>query len=120
MPDPVVQVMLCVNDERGHPTGRVSGIDVRDDDGHELELAGDWLDDDANPTCDIDPAARRVRVGRRRFTILGHREHVGNWSWDCVTMARGDARALIAHAVARGFVVEMATLDNDLLPPAVR
>lgn len=118
-----VAVMLAVNDpDNGMPSGRVCGVEVMSDDGvmPELELeTGFWYERD-NPTCDIDPAKRRLRVGRRVWAITGWHPHVGNWCWDQVTMRPKHVRELIAHCLKRGFTITMSHDDSEWLPAEQR
>lgn len=118
-----VAVMLCVNDPaNGMFTGRVCGVEILDDEGvfAELELeTGFWYDSE-NPTCDIDPAKNKLRIGRRVWPISGWHPHVGNWCWDQVWMRPKHARELIAHCVKRGFTITMAHDDSEYLPAESR
>lgn len=115
MSEDMVNVMLSVNGEGGHPTGHVDAVHV--DDGL-LELEGEFLYPSDNPTCSVftHNGVQKVRVGRRVWPIHGYNSWVGNWCWDEVTMERRHARELIAHVISRGFTIVAWSDDCDLLP----
>jgi hypothetical protein len=116
----LLQVMFCCNDEHGRPQGFVERIDIRTDDGHELELESSVLG--SGPVYDYvaNPAGQFVQVGWAWFPIRSYTCHVGNYCWNAATMSRRTARQCVAHAIAWGFRATCYTDGNDLLPEAHR
>jgi hypothetical protein len=105
-----IRVAFCCNDERGHFTGKVEGVDFSDSRGFEARLsrgAGIRFDLDGTP-------AHRVKVGRRLFEIAPGSviSGYGNWCWDAVSMSRGEALRLLAYLLTRDFDVEEYSLEG--------
>lgn len=113
--DELLSVSFCCNDERGYPQGYVVSIEIRTNDGHELELESPYFD--AGPVFRLGSARSEmvVRVGQRRFPISSYRYHVGNFCWDAATMTRQAARECVKHALGWGFIITCCTDNHPLL-----
>ena len=77
------QLILGCNDERGHFCGRMGSVTV----GSMEFMASDCR----GPALSLEPRDGReafgaITVYRQRFAIRDHREWVGNWCCDGVTM----------------------------------
>jgi hypothetical protein len=123
---PTCCVSLCVNDpDDGTPTGHVCAVHFEDDAERRLELAGDMLYDRDNPSCSIDQARKRLRVGRFVYPIRGYRQWYGNWCWDGVSMTLNDAQRLAKNLTERRFTIDAEDqgqpfLVTDFSPASTR
>jgi hypothetical protein len=89
-------VMLCCNDERGMPTGRVEQIQIEDE--IHLEHGGRGLA--------LGFGDEMIRIsGRHRFAASGYMTCVGNVFWDAVGMETAEAKRLVEHLLSTGWTV---------------
>src|SRR5574338_1083161 len=117
MDQDLVLVSLRDNDERGAPIGRLEMVEFGDG---ELTMETGFSETSANPTCGIDIAKRRVRIGRHLYPIRHCWLAFPDVMWDTVSIRRGDARDLVAHLLARGFQITDGQIETDLTRPRPR
>lgn len=109
-PSEYVLVALCVNDDNGNFTGKVSKIDIEDgvDICVELEHA-DMLEDDGGEHIVIGHAF--LVLGDKRYSIEPGSacNHVGNMLWDAVRMEEQTARRMVRDMVAGDWSATVST-----------
>jgi hypothetical protein len=126
-----VLVMLCVNDDRGGPSGHVSMAQFSNpwDEQHlefVLELESPWAEDidwdedetdgvDDNPHAFFAERPGEIVVDDLAFPIIERREHVGNIYWNGYRMTVDAARKLALDLRALGWQVMLWTEGNPLL-----
>lgn len=96
-----VRVMLCVNDERGNPSGHLHALAIED------HLFGVVLDFEGADMRWNGPVFRhigdQVHVGRHTYSIRSYGRYAGNFSWDSVTLRHSVALELLRGLVEVGF-----------------
>lgn len=99
-PSEYVLVGLCVNDDSGNFTGKVSKIDIEDgvDICVELEHA-DMLEEDGGDLCTV--RHNFIVIADKRYSIEPGSacNHVGNMLWDAVRMEEQTARRMVRDLV---------------------
>lgn len=95
---------MCINDYNGYgqSTRRLHAAEFADKEADEdlhLDCIWDSLRDEI--TCyKVDD--HHIRVGRRKFPILGYHAYVGNMMWDACTVTRQVANAIAAELRRHG------------------
>lgn len=103
-----VRVHLCVNDNNGHPLGRLLAVTVNDD----VDIVVSLITDDVGVGVGAeivhgrgwDASIAVEDVGT--FPLTDYRTWVGNICWDAGYMTGGAVRAFVAGLVAIGFHVD--------------
>lgn len=117
---------LCENDDRGMPSGKVSGVDFADATSYDappcLELETTFCDDDLEadgPEC--ERRGRFLFVGASSYFVRGFRPHVGNIYWNGYALSLYDARRLVRYLIEKeSFAVQAADIGNVFDDFAVR
>jgi hypothetical protein len=85
-----IRVQLCCNSHRnGMFRGRLSDIVFGD-----CELISLYL---PNVRIRYLDDGKRIAIAGKKWRVFGHREWVGNWCWNMVTMRLADAVSLLNH-----------------------
>ncbi len=92
-----VKLHICVNDEAGAHTGKVSRIQFED----YITIDCVWYE----PVCYLKDG--KLKISRRLFPILSYTEYYGNFMWDM---------AIVTHRVASqilNYLKELRKFDPD-------
>jgi len=84
---------LCTNDEHGVDTGRVCAIQLDD----AIDLHWGEIGSEPRYSAFRTNAGYILRLGRKRFNILGKSDWYGNWCWTAITMKLADAVGFLNH-----------------------
>lgn len=87
-----MQIDLCVNDpNNGNSTGMLWAIQFD----NVIHLESNFIPDPDVRCYRCDD--HHVKIGRRKFPIIGYAFWVGNWCWDTITVTVATANEILAY-----------------------
>lgn len=96
------RIMLCCNDDRGNPTGRVEEIQI----GDEIKLVH------PGRGITLHHQGTSTKIGRISYDSRNPATWVGNVFWDAVTMDADVAHILAQNLISSGWVIEEMAEDG--------
>lgn len=102
----LVNVMLCVRNENGNPTGKVEGIDVYAGGADNLlQLRGQPLN--CHVWEQLSNEGRSIKIGHMGLWAKSYQEYVGNIFWDTARVQVREAIRIINYVRRRGWFCEL-------------